>query len=81
MLSNNILNVIITLGKKGCYFSNGKEKYTFQNTNYFDGALTIGAGDNFVAGFISAKLKNKTVDNCIKYANNCVHEYLTYINK
>jgi len=43
--------------------------------------LTIGAGDNFVAGFISAKVKNLSIEECVNNANNYALDYLKRKNK
>ncbi|MCF8020041.1 MAG: sugar kinase [Vallitaleaceae bacterium] len=62
-------NVIIKNGKKGCFIKNKDgtlEVPAVQGINAID---TIGAGDNFVAGFITAILDGKNLIESAKYAN------------
>jgi len=56
--TKNIKNVLITLGENGCYFSNSDHRKLYKSKSIFDHSLTIGSGDNFVAGFISAKVNH-----------------------
>ena len=77
----NIKNVIITLGDIGCYLSNPKHKKLFESKSSYNHSLTIGAGDNFVAGFISAKVKNLSIEECVNNANNYALDYLKRKNK
>ena len=75
--TKNIKTVIITLGKKGCYFSNSSHSKLYKTKLIFDHSLTIGAGDNFVAGFISAKVNKFSVEECVQKANKSALDYLT----
>jgi len=75
--TKNIKNVIITLGKNGCYFSNSSHRELYKTKLIFDHSLTIGAGDNFVAGFISAKMNHLSVEECVQKANKSALDYLT----
>ncbi|WP_158734806.1 carbohydrate kinase family protein [Alteribacillus sp. YIM 98480] len=69
LLDCKIKNVVIKIGKDGCFIKNIKERYiipTYKKANRID---TTGAGDNFVAGFITALLENKSLEYCGKFAN------------
>jgi len=70
LLSYGVSNVIIKLGDKGCYFKNKDEEYKFDslNVNAID---TSGAGDNFIAGFITYKNEGKTNYEALDFANKC----------
>jgi len=79
--SKNIKNVIITLGKNGCYFLNSTHKKHYKSESIFDHSITIGAGDNFVAGFISAKMNHNSDEECVSNANESALDYLKMSNK
>lgn len=70
LLSYGIKNVVIKLGSRGCYYSNGKEKVHLP-------ALPVkaidatGAGDNFVAGLVSELLRGSDIISALKFANAC----------
>ena len=78
--TKNIKNVIITLGKNGCYFSNSSHRNLYKSKLIIDNSLSIGAGDNFVAGFISAKMNHFSVEECVQKANKSAIDYLTKNN-
>ena len=78
--TKNIKNVLITLGGIGCYFSNSEHKKLYKLESSHNHSLTIGAGDNFVAGFISAKVKNLSIEECINNANKSAIDYLNSNN-
>ena len=69
-LSCGVKNIVIKVGKKGCYIKNisGIEKIipAMKNIKPVD---TIGAGDNFVAGFIVALLDGKSIEKAATFAN------------
>lgn len=67
LLNSGIKNVIIKLGKDGCYFKNSSESFSFPSFQVTP-VDTTGAGDAFVSGFISGLLDNKPVIDCIKLA-------------
>ena len=73
----NIKNIIITLGNNGCFFSNSFHRKHYKSHSICDHSLTIGAGDNFVAGFISAKINQFSVEECVQSANKSAFDYLT----
>lgn len=74
--TKNIKNVLITLGGSGCYFSNSYHKKLYKSKLNLNQSLTIGAGDNFVAGFISAKANHYSIEECIQNANKTAFDYL-----
>ncbi|MFZ7198749.1 sugar kinase [Avibacterium avium] len=69
-LSNGVKKVIIKLGKNGAYF-----KTSFNTKGYIPGYSvknivdTVGAGDAFAVGVISALLEEKSLEDAIKRAN------------
>lgn len=69
-LACGIKHVVIKTGKKGCYIKsrNGKvlEVPAMQGITAID---TIGAGDNFASGFITAILEGKSLKECAEFAN------------
>ncbi len=69
-LACGIKNVIIKTGKKGCYIKNQDgvvlEVPAMQGITAID---TIGAGDNFASGFITAILEGKSLRECAEFAN------------
>ena len=68
------------MGGIGCYFSNSEHKKLYKLESSHNHSLTIGAGDNFVAGFISAKVKNLSIEECINNANKSAIDYLNSNN-
>ncbi len=69
-LSYGVKNVIIKLGSKGCYFTNGKERIVLPalRVNAVD---ATGAGDNFVAGLVSELLRGEDILEALKFATTC----------
>ena len=63
-------NVVIKLGKQGCYIQNRQLKQYCPTYNVTP-VDTTGAGDNFVAGMISGILRGKSFPESIDYANAC----------
>ncbi|GHS97861.1 sugar kinase [Synergistales bacterium] len=68
LLGLGIKNVIIKIGKRGCFFKN-KETRLIVPT--FDSPVvdTTGAGDNFASGFIVALLEGRPIKECCTFAN------------
>ena len=68
-LDYGVGNVVIKNGKKGCFLKNStisRSVGTYRDIKALD---TIGAGDNFVSGFITAILDGKDLIECAKFAN------------
>ncbi|MCR5297381.1 MAG: carbohydrate kinase family protein [Clostridiales bacterium] len=69
-LGYGIRNVIIKLGAEGCYFRNAREEIRLP-------ALPVravdstGAGDCFIAGFVSEILRGSTHKEALRFANAC----------
>lgn len=68
LLHYGIKNVIIKLGSEGCMIKNQKERLVIPSysAKVID---TTGAGDNFVAGFITAVLDGLDIAACGAFAN------------
>ena len=65
-----IQHVVIKTGKRGCYIKSQDgstlEVPAMKGITAID---TIGAGDNFASGFITAILEGKTLKECAEFAN------------
>ena len=68
LLSKGVKNVIITMGKKGAFFCNGKESFTVPSTGN-KAVDTTGAGDCFCGAFCTALAEGKSVKDSILFAN------------
>nr|WP_122011785.1 carbohydrate kinase family protein [Maliibacterium massiliense] len=69
LLDCGVGHVVIKTGRAGCLIKDTAQRLevpTFSKARRVD---TIGAGDNFVAGFIAALLEGKDVYACGRYAN------------
>ena len=67
--SYGIGRVIIKKGAKGAIGSDGKKVYEVPPIKPKAVIDTVGAGDGFAAGFLTALLKGETLENCIRFAN------------
>lgn len=67
-LDCGVKNVIIKIGKRGCFFKNKDTRVVVPT---FDSPVidTTGAGDNFASGFIAAMLDGKSPEECCFYGN------------
>lgn len=69
-LSYGIKNVIIKLGGKGCFFKNSE--ISIELPAYDITAVdATGAGDSFVAGFVSEILREADIKTALTFANAC----------
>ncbi len=68
LLGCGVKNVVIKLGGKGCYIKNSGKSCLIPP--YMVGAIdTTGAGDNFVAGFLTGLSKGWPLERCGSFAN------------
>ena len=68
LLNLGIRKVIITLGEKGLFFSDGKEEISIKATS--DKAIdTTGAGDAFNGALAFGLSQNKSIRTCLELAN------------
>ena len=69
-LSRGVRNVAVKLGKRGSYFKN-------RNNAFYTGTYTVpvkdstGAGDAFVAGFLTGVLKNLSPEEAVRLGTAC----------
>ncbi len=68
LIKLGIKNVIITLGEKGLFYSNGK-KEIYIKASKVKAIDTTGAGDAFNGGFSVALLEGKEINECLYLAN------------
>ncbi len=68
LIDMGIKKVIITLGEKGLFYSDGKEEIYLPATPV-KAVDTTGAGDAFNGGFSFALLKGKKIKECLEIAN------------
>ena len=68
LLNLGIKKVIITLGEKGLFYSDGKEE-TYLKANAVKAIDTTGAGDAFNGGLAFGLSKQKPIKECLELAN------------
>lgn len=61
--------VIVKTGSKGCFVKNSEQRFSVDAIHGADAIDTIGAGDNFASGFITALLDGKSLEQCAQFAN------------
>ncbi|MHA1973161.1 MAG: carbohydrate kinase family protein [Candidatus Hodarchaeales archaeon] len=61
----NLEILLVTMGKKGCYFQTGKT-YGHVKAPEVKVSDTTGAGDGFCAGFISGYISGLPIDKCVE---------------
>ncbi|EIW8810529.1 TPA: sugar kinase, partial [Klebsiella pneumoniae] len=61
--------VVIKTGKRGCFIKRADMKMEVPAVSGITAIDTIGAGDNFASGFISALLEGKPLRECALFAN------------
>lgn len=64
-----VKNVVMKIGKRGCYIRNAEGAIIVPACKGVTAIDTIGAGDNFASGFITALLEGKDIRECGIYAN------------
>lgn len=70
LLKKGVKNVVITLGKGGVFYTNGKEKLLIPSIKV-DAVDTTGAGDAFNGGFATAIASGADIKTALRFAN-CV---------
>lgn len=68
-LSYGVKCPVIKVGKKGAYLKTASESMLVPGYQHSKCIDTIGAGDNFASGFISALIEGRTIRECAEYAN------------
>ena len=68
-LSMGVKNVVIKLGEEGCYIANQTEKEHIKGYSIPRAVDTTGAGDAFVAGFLTGLSKKWPFKDCAKLGN------------
>ncbi len=68
LLNLGIKKVIITLGEKGLFYSDGKEEI-YLKAEAVKAIDTTGAGDAFNGGLAFSLLKEKPIKDCLEFAN------------
>ena len=68
LLNLGIKKVIITLGEKGLFYSDGKEEI-YLKASAVKAIDTTGAGDAFNGGLAFSLLKEKPIKECLEFAN------------
>lgn len=63
-----IKTMIIKLGGKGCYVKSAGGEGFYETPFYVNPVDTTGAGDNFMAGFISGLVQEQPLFDCIQFA-------------
>jgi ribokinase len=68
LLDEGAKTVVVTLGRRGCYVTNGRETHLVEpyEVKVVD---TTGAGDAFCAGFLYGLIKNKDLYECGRLGN------------
>lgn len=67
----------VTLGAKGALFSNRGKRHR-QGIVPVDVLDTMGAGDSFIAGFLTSYIKYEDMDKALDYAANCAAKTCTF---
>lgn len=70
LIEAGVGTVVITRGREGCFIKSNRHRYSIPVPMY-DAKMvdTIGAGDNFVAGFITGLLDGLPIEQCGQFAN------------
>ena len=68
LINLGIKKIIITLGEKGLFYSDGNEEILLKATSV-EAIDTTGAGDAFNGGLAFSLLKEKPIKDCLEFAN------------
>lgn len=68
LLEHGVKNVVIKIGKRGCMVKNTATQIVVPPF-LVEAKDTTGAGDNFMAGFITGLMEDKDLEECCRYAN------------
>lgn len=68
-IEKGVKNVVIKLGKKGCFFKNKDQEFIVPGVKNINVIDTTGAGDSFVSGFITGLINYKSNLDCCIFAN------------
>lgn len=68
-LEYGVKHVIVKTGKEGCFIKQAGKSVQIPAVQGIQAIDTIGAGGNFAAGFITALLDGKSLEECGQYAN------------
>ena len=69
-LGYGVGNVLIKLGGRGCLFKNA-ERTEYLPACHIDAVDATGAGDNFLAGYVSEILRGADPSDALRFANAC----------
>jgi len=69
LLNLGVKKLIITLGEKGLFYSDGKKNIYIKALSLNNVLDTTGAGDAFNGGFAYALFKNKSTEEALNFAN------------
>ena len=69
-LAYGVGNVLIKLGGRGCLFKNAERK-EYLPACHIDAVDATGAGDNFLAGYVSEILRGADPSDALRFANAC----------
>jgi sugar/nucleoside kinase (ribokinase family) len=73
-----VKNIVIKLGKDGCYVKTAKEEFYSKGFNKIKAVDASGAGDSFCAGFLAGLSHGWALQKCAQFANavgtHCVME-------
>ena len=69
-LDYGVRNVIIKLGARGCLFRNSETCIMLPPCK-IKAADATGAGDNFIAGYVSEILRGSNIEEALRFANAC----------
>lgn len=71
-------DVLLTANKDGAYFIDGQDVRHYAIDAVTNPKNTTGAGDQFLGGFLTGRLDDKPVADCINHAQNCARQILMH---